>query len=354
MKSLKDRLIERIRTAGPITLAEYMASCLTDPDEGYYTTSLPIGAGGDFVTAPEVSQMFGELLGLALAQAWLDQGQPSPSLLIELGPGRGTLMADILRAASVIPGFSDAVEVCLVEASPTLRLQQAEALRPTIPSWFENLADVPEGPVFLIANEFFDALPIRQFQRKGPAWVERLIGFDGESLTLGLSPPVAPADLEHRLGDTFDGEIVETSPASLSVAQEIGRRIDQFGGAAIVVDYGDWRSKGDTFQAMSGHAYTDPLASPGKADLTAHVDFQALSEALAPAVVSKMTTQGLLLARLGIEGRATSLAKGMNDKAQDALEAAFHRLTAHDQMGTLFKAIAAYPRRGPIPPGFDQ
>ena len=350
--SLTDRLKSRIRASGPISIADYMTTCLLDPRDGYYTTRPPFGAKGDFITAPEISQMFGELLGLALAQAWVDQGRPDPFVLAELGPGRGTLMADLWRATGAVDGFREAAQVWLVEASPRLREIQKETLTGVEVRWATGLGELPIAPLFLIANEFFDALPIRQFVRQDSGWRERVIGLKDDALSFGLSPTAPVPELDHR-ADAKAGAIVETCAPGQAIAAQIGARITENGGAAILIDYGDWRSLGDTFQAMSGHAYTDPLAAPGQADLTAHVDFEALSKALAPAKVSAMTPQGVLLARLGIVDRAKALAKGQDDASLDAHEAAFHRLTSADQMGTLFKAVAAYPDGAPAPPGFD-
>ncbi|WP_460273952.1 class I SAM-dependent methyltransferase [Celeribacter sp. ULVN23_4] len=354
MTALKDSLIRRITQTGPISLAAYMADCLLHPEHGYYTTRDPFGSAGDFTTAPEISQMFGELLGLSLAQSWLDQGAPSPFTLAEIGPGRGTLMADILRATRGVPGMHAAMRVHLVEASPTLRAAQKDTLSGYEITWCDQISDLPDAPLWLIANEFFDALPIRQFTRKGDTWAETQIGLMNGSLALGLSAPAPLADLAHRLADTKDGEIVEICPAAPSIMEEIARRVAK-GGAAIVVDYGDWRSLGDTFQALEAHQSVDPLARPGQADLTAHVDFEALAQAAtqAGATASRMIPQGELLARLGIASRAEALAHKLTGADLDTHMAAFERLTSPQEMGTLFKAMAFAPTPDLLPPGFD-
>jgi SAM-dependent MidA family methyltransferase len=349
--TLARELAARIRATGPLTLAEYMAECLLHPHYGYYTTRDPLGRSGDFITAPEISQMFGELLGLCLAQAWIDQGQPPSFRLVELGPGRGTLMADALRATARVPGFHDALDLHLVEASPLLRARQVETL-PRPLSHHDTLSTVPEGPLFLIANEFFDALPIRQFQRSGDAWRERVLGLAGDTLTLGLADPARPPALADRLEDTRDGDIVELCPTALPIAADIGQRIAARGGAALIIDYGDWRSLGDTLQALRGHARVSPFEDPGSADLTAHVDFEALAQAVRPAKVTRLTPQGLFLERLGITRRAQILAGSLADEALDAHVAAHRRLTHPDEMGTLFKAIAIVGSDSPLPPGF--
>lgn len=351
MTALADLLAARIAASGPITLADYMADCLLHPQHGYYATRDPFGAGGDFTTAPEISQMFGELLGLSLAQAWLDQGAPTFTLA-ELGPGRGTLMADVLRATRGVPGFHAAARVHLVEASATLRGVQRRTLGDHAVTWAESAQDLPhDAPLFLLANEFFDALPIRQFTRQGQGWAETVVGLRDGRLTLGRSTPAPLAALAHRLTDTRDGDVVELCPAAVPIVAEIGQRIAQNGGAAIIVDYGDWRSLGDTFQALKDHRYTDPLANPGEADLTAHVDFAALAAAAAPARASRMVTQGALLDRLGIQARSARLAQGLTGAALTSHLKATRRLTDPAEMGSLFKALALY--RDSPPAGFD-
>lgn len=337
--TLRDILEARIAAGGPMTLAEYMAECLLHPTLGYYTTRDPFGAAGDFTTAPEISQMFGELLGLSLAQTWLDQGAPAGIVLAELGPGRGTLMADLLRATKGVPGFHAALRICLVEASPVLRARQKAALGDYAGTWFDDVAALPEGPLYLIANEFFDALPIRQFQRDGAGWRERMIG---SGLRLGLSPVMQVAGLPQ-------GEVVEVCPAAPAIMAEVAGRIARHGGAALIVDYGDWGSRGDTFQALKGNAFADPFAEPGQADLTAHVDFAALAQGLP--VSHAFTTQGQYLRALGIEARAERLAARLHGEALQSHLAATRRLTDDAEMGTLFKLLALYPQTCPPPAG---
>ena len=310
MTALADILIRRIAAAGPITLADYMAECLLHPQHGYYTTRDPLGAGGDFTTAPEISQMFGELIGLCLAQAWMDQGAPSAIALAELGPGRGTLMADLWRATAAVPGFHAAARVHLVEASPTLRAQQAQRVPQA--TWHDTLETLPDDrALFLVANEFFDALPIRQFRRAGARWRETVVGLRDGALTLGQSDPVDLPGWAGPLADTPDGGVVELCPAARPVMQAISARISAHGGAALIIDYGDWGSRGDTFQALRGHAFADPLAEPGQADLTAHVDFRALALAT-DGLTGGAVTQGALLNALGIQQRAQTRARGLS------------------------------------------
>ena len=352
MTGLTEILERQIRETGPITIAEYMTLCLQHPTLGYYAIRDPFGVSGDFTTAPEISQMFGELLGIALAQSWLDRGAHTPFNLVELGPGRGTLMADMLRAADKVPGFADGAELHLVETSPVLRkLQRQTIARPV--NHHDQFADIPAGPIFLVANEFFDALPIRQFIRDGTGWRERVIGLDSGKLSFGLSDMPHPDFLSHRLKDARNGELVEFSPAAATIATEIGQRTCRDGGAAFVVDYGDWRSQGDTFQALRHHSFADVLASQGAADLTAHVDFEAIALAASPAQVSKLTPQGVFLERLGITERATALAKGLSGAALENHVAAHRRLTHPSEMGTLFKVMAIFAPDTPMPPGLD-
>lgn len=399
---LVDILTRRIRADGPISVADYMAECLLHPLHGYYATRDPFGQAGDFTTAPEISQMFGEVIGLALAQSWLDQGAPAPFTLAEPGPGRGTLMADILRATARVPGFHAAARPHLIEASATLCDIQAQTLAPftakcAAPVWHDTVDTLPDDqPLFLIANEFFDALPIRQFIRADQGgWHERVIGLSTPdtasvpALSFGLTPPAPRPDLTHRLQDTRPGDLVELCPALPGIVAAIAARISRHGGAALIIDYGDNVSLGDTLQALRNHAPDDPLAHPGWADLTAHVDFDAIRRAAtaAPApnsaakrpppaagesskpaaaptppaggahfepriLVTPLTPQGVLLERLGITARARALAQNLSGAALDSHIRAHRRLTHPEEMGNLFKAVALTPRAAPQPPGF--
>ena len=353
MTPLAARLAARIAAAGPMSVADYMAACLMDPTHGYYTTREPFGRAGDFVTAPEISQMFGELVGLALAQAWLDQGAPAPFVLAELGPGRGTLMADLLRATRTVPGFHAAARLCLVEGSGRLRAVQAERLGPAGPLWCDGVEGLPEGPLFVIANEFLDALPIRQFLRAPAGWAERMVGLRGGRLAFGLAPAAPLAALAPRLADTRPGDVVETCAPAAAVVSHIADRIARHGGAALILDYGGGPSLGDTLQALYRGAPDDPLAHPGEADLTAHVDFAPLADAAraAGAAVAGPVPQGAWLRRLGIDARAARLARNLAGPALEAHLAGHRRLTSPAEMGTLFKLLAVHPRTAPPPPG---
>lgn len=351
MTALGDLLIARIARTGPISLADYMADCLMHPRHGYYATRDPFGAKGDFTTAPEISQMFGELIGLSLAQAWIGQGQPDAITLAELGPGRGTLMADALRATQGVPGFHDALSVHLVETSPALRAAQAERIPQA--TWHDSVTTLPDAPLFVIANEFFDALPIRQFVRDGDGWREKMVSVSEETLGFGLSDAAPVAHLEDRLADTQDGNLVETCPQLPCVTVAISTRIEQFGGCAVIIDYGDWLSLGDTLQALKAQEYVDPLATPGEADLTAHVDFAAIAANASPAKFSRLTTQGVFLERLGITQRAQALARKLKGDALTSHIAAHRRLTHPAEMGELFKVISIYPSTATPPPGLE-
>ena len=353
MTALKQLLLARVARTGPMSVADYMAECLLHPEHGYYATRDPLGAKGDFITAPEISQMFGEVLGLWLAQVWMDQGAPKRFVLAELGPGRGTLMADALRATWGVPGFHTALELHLVEASATLRAAQAAMLEAFEPQFHDSIADLPDGPLYLIANEFFDALPIRQFQKgKGGDWHERMIGADGDRLIWGLSPAAPVGALAERT-DVTEGQIVETCAPTEAIAGEIGRRIAEHGGAAMIVDYGDWTSFGDTLQALQAHAPVDALATPGEADLTAHVAFGPLARAAAPARASALTPQGVVLERLGITTRAQALARNLGGAELESHVAAHRRLTHPSEMGHLFRMLALTPEGSSLPPALD-
>jgi NADH dehydrogenase [ubiquinone] 1 alpha subcomplex assembly factor 7 len=350
MTELGRLIAARIAATGPITLAEYMADCLLHPDYGYYTTRNPFGAAGDFTTAPEISQMFGELLGLALAQAWLDQGAPARFTLAEFGPGRGTLMADVLRATRGVPGFHAGASLVLLEASPALRAAQSARLAPHVIRHIDTPDALPDQPLFLLANEFFDALPIHQFQFDGATWRERLVGLHKGALAFGLSDPIHRPFDSPAFQDPQPGGVVEVCTAAAPFIQAIRTRITTWGGAALIVDYGDWRSAGDTFQAIQSHAFADPLAAPGMADLTAHVDFEALAAQCA--LPHGFAEQGAFLLRLGSEARAARLAHSLTGAALETHLAAHRRLTHPQEMGSLFKVLGLSSPRAPLLPGF--
>lgn len=362
MTPLGRLLARRIRQAGPLTVAQYMAEALGHPRHGYYMTRDPFGAAGDFTTAPEISQMFGELIGLWCVEVWHAMGSPPSIRLAELGPGRGTLMADALRAARLRPGFRAAAAVHLVETSPALRARQAETLRRAEPElepiWHDSLTTVPAGPLLLVANELFDALPIHQFQRTDQGWRERVVTLDAreEHLAFALAPAgPALALLAPTQRAAPAGAIAEVSPPSLTLAAAIADRVAAGGGAALIVDYGPAASApGDSLQAVHNHRPVDPLAAPGEADITAHVDFAALARAAreAGAAVHGPVPQGRFLSSLGLETRADALLRQASGDQAQSIRAAVRRLLGADEMGTLFKALVITTPSLPVPPGF--
>jgi SAM-dependent MidA family methyltransferase len=350
-----------ITAAGPMPVADYMRLCLTDPRHGYYMSRDPFGSGGDFISAPEISQMFGELIGLWMAAVWRQMGAPENVRVAELGPGRGTLMSDALRAARVVEGFRAAIVLHLVEISPALQdLQKRRFEALDVPAyWHGAFEDIPAGPIIVIANEFVDALPVHQAVKQADGWRERVveIGADG-NLCFGLAREPLPhfdTGLPRVLRQSPEGSIFEWR--SDRFALELGRRV-RTEGAALILDYGHMRcGLGETLQAVAGHAYTDPLRAPGEADLTAHVDFEALAQS-AESIGGQIhgpILQRELLYRLGIENRAAALKAGAGrDKALE-IDMALSRLTASGAqgMGELFKALAiADPKLGPLP-GFE-
>ena len=356
---LKQRLQQRIRLHGPITVADYMATCLGDAEHGYYTRQEPFGADGDFITAPEVSQMFGELIGAFLLQAYERMGSPDAFNLVELGPGRGTLMVDILRVARLRPAFMRAVSVTLVEMSPRLREKQKTALENAgvEPVFADTFQDIEKRPTLLVANEFFDALPIHQFTRTAEGWLERVIGLDeaGE-LAFGIGNGRLPDDAVPPAARSAElGSILETQPAANAIAEDIGAFIADQGGTALAIDYGYLKSAaGDTLQALYRHAFDDVLARPGQADLTAHVNFEALAAAASRggAVTFPVLEQGEFLLRMGLLERAGALGAGKTPDQQETIRDQVERLAAPDQMGQLFKVLAISNSGSPLAP-FD-
>jgi SAM-dependent MidA family methyltransferase len=353
---LHAELSRLIALEGPITVARFMALCLGDPRHGYYMTRDPFGAGGDFTTAPEISQMFGELVGLWCADAWQRMGAPGRVLLVELGPGRGTLMSDALRAARVVPGFRQAAEVHLVETSPVLRDRQRATLADcgVAIAWHGAIEELPEGPLLVVANEFFDALPVRQLVARAGRWHERLVGLDADNrLAFGLAPE--PYSSPAPAGP--DGSIVEIHELGTRIAATLAGRIAAEGGAMLAIDYGyAGPATGDTLQALKRHAFVDVLSDPGDADLTVHVDFQALARAArsAGAVVDGPVDQASFLRALGIEARAQALSRRASDGGE-AQRLALARLTDESPtgMGRLFKVIAFTQSGMAQPAGFD-
>lgn len=363
MSWLEAELRRRIERDGPIPVAEFMSLALGHPEHGYYIKQDPFGAAGDFITAPEISQCFGELIGIWAVAVWEQAGAPSPVTMIELGPGRGTLMADALRAAGQRPAFLRTLQLHLVETSPVLRKAQEKSFSGSglvkAPDWHETLDTVPDGPAIIIANEFFDALPIRQIVCTSAGWRERHVGLaDGELRFLADAgtpdmTPLVPARLR---GAARAGDIFEFCPAAHAAMDEMARRIAADGIAALFFDYGHARSAlGDTFQAVYHHEPVDVLHTPGDVDLTAHVDFEALAASAARlAQVHGPITQGDFLRRLGIEYRRDALMKKASPEQAELVRSGVHRLTAQDEMGTLVKVLAVTPNGTAIPPAFEE
>jgi NADH dehydrogenase [ubiquinone] 1 alpha subcomplex assembly factor 7 len=354
MTPLEAEIRHIIAIDGPISVDRYMELCLSHPQHGYYVTRDPLGAAGDFVTAPEVSQMFGELIGAWAATVWRQMGSPARVHLLELGPGRGTLMADVLRAAQALPEFHAGVSVHMVEVSPVLRALQEKTLgnagAPV--AWHRDIEEVPEGPTIAVANEFVDALPISQFIKDRDGWHLRVIGLADDKLAFVAvrDPTLSQAETDA----TPIGSVLERRydrPVSL-----LARRIARQGGAALIIDYGHTETDfGDTLQAVKDHKFADPLVDPGEADLTAQVDFAAVAiwAQREGAAMQGPIPQGEFLRRLGIEQRAARLKANATLQQAADIDAALTRLTAPDQMGELFKVLAiADPKLGRLP-GFD-
>jgi NADH dehydrogenase [ubiquinone] 1 alpha subcomplex assembly factor 7 len=352
---LAARLKTRIAREGPISVADYMEACLTDPEAGYYVTRHPIGAQGDFITAPEISQIFGELLGLWVVAVWQSMGMPQSVTVAELGPGRGTLMADALRTWRSVPHFQEATTVALVERSPALRDMQQDALRaaPVPVQWFDRLEDVPHGPLIILANEFLDALPIRQFVLRQGAWYERCITVtrdgafaftDGDRVRTDKLPV-----------DAKDDAILEVRPSIEPLMDVLADRAEEAAIACLFIDYGHEETGfGDTLQAVRGHHYTNPLRMPGEADLTAHVDFAAI-RASAKARGLKVhgpLPQGEFLLKLGLETRRDYLLAHATPGQRDSILSGAARLSEPHQMGTLFQALTVTINGLAPPPPF--
>ncbi len=348
--SLRDRLSALIAASGPISVAQYMTACLHDPDFGYYATRPAIGENGDFITAPMISQMFGELIGVWAAASWELMGQPDELRLIEMGPGDGTLMGDILKTVRHAQGFLDAADVWLVETSPPLRALQAKALGDRV-RWAASLAEVPAGaPMILIANELLDCLPARQFVRTAIGWAEQVVGLDADGeLAFGLASMPAGG----LLPDAQPGQVFEQSAAQAALGSELGARIATDGGAALLIDYGRAEPGfGDTLQALRRHEKVDPLADPGYADLTIHADFPAVMDAArAEGAQTAILTQGQFLARMGIGQRAEALVSAAPGRT-GRIGRQLTRLIAADEMGELFKVCAIHSDDW-TPPAFE-
>ncbi|MER8747834.1 class I SAM-dependent methyltransferase [Mesorhizobium sp. M1050] len=356
MTRLKTRIVDLIEALGPLPINEYMALCLFDPQDGYYMTREPFGAAGDFITAPEISQMFGELVAVWVYQAWLASGRPLPATIAEIGPGRGTLMKDMLRTLSRLdPELANGATFAMIETSPRLTEVQQRTLgvTPFAVRWHETIETLPRQPLFIVGNELFDAVPVRQFVRAGAGWRERMIGLDDTNELRffagagSVDPTLLPADAD----GAPQGAIVEVAPARTALMAAIAERISRHGGAGLFLDYGHLQpGVGDTLQALRGHNREDVLANPGEADLTTHVDFAALAAAVrAHGLDAHLSTQGDFLLGMGILERAGRLGADADQATRDNITEAVERLAAPQNMGALFKVLSVLPRGVAVP-----
>lgn len=342
------RIRALIETDGPLSVFDFMGLCLTDPEHGYYMRAEPFGADGDFITAPEVSQFFGELVGAWVVAAHAALGSPRPFHLVELGPGRGTLMADMLRVAALRPAFREAASLHLVETSRRLREIQRATLGDAVPAalWHDRIADLPEdAPLLVVANEFFDALPIRQYVKTAQGWRERAVGLDeqGALRFVAGTGSLDAAELPAGLAGAAEGAILETQPLANALMEELGARIARQGGVLLAIDYGYARTApGDTLQALRAHRPVEVLAEPGRADLTAHVNFEALARAARAGGLRPraLMTQGSFLLGLGLLERAGQIGAGRSPQEQERIRGEVERLAAPQEMGELFKVLA--------------
>jgi SAM-dependent MidA family methyltransferase len=350
---LAERIASLIEASGPIGVADYMALCLFDAADGYYSTREPFGAGGDFTTAPEISQMFGELVGVWIYQAWQSAGAPSPVTIAEIGPGRGTLMKDVLRTLGKLdPLLVRNAGFALVETSPRLTGIQKRTLESvaTEISWHVSVEALAPAPLILVGNELFDALPIRQYVKTASGWRERVIGLDRDRRLTFMAGPGAPDEalLPPEAAGAAAGAIVELAPVRTALMEAVATRLAGYGGAALFIDYGYLEPGiGDTLQAMRRHEYDHVLANPGEADLTAHVDFSALASVTrAQGLTTSLSTQGDFLLRMGLLERAGALGADGDAALQKRLTGEVERLAGPDAMGELFKVLeVAAPQR---------
>jgi len=367
MSKTAEKIRGLIQAEGAMPLDAYMALALNDPDCGYYRTRNPLGRQGDFITAPEISQVFGELIGLWAVDFWQNSGQAELIHFVELGPGRGTLTRDALRAAQLVPKFCQAVKIEFVETSPILRRQQAATMAEGANiTWHADINSLPKAPCIIIANEFFDALPIKQFVKTAKGWQERKVDWQNDKFVYVTNASLCDIDKTLNIDAYADsygavqiGDVIEYNPTGQAIMAQCARHICAYGGAGLVIDYGYSKpTAGDSLQAVKQHKPIDPLATPGEADVTAHVNFAALQTVAekAGAKTYGPIAQGQFLQQLGIEARFATLKQaqqkaGNADKVA-ALTAAQHRLTAPEQMGELFKALAITPPKAPTPAGF--
>ncbi len=359
---LAARIRQRMRDEGGITVADYMTLCLTDPEWGYYTTRQPLGPEGDFITAPEASQIFGELIGAWIAAGWQAMGAPAPFAVVELGPGRGLLMQDALRAMRAMPGLTGAMEIHLVEASPRLRKEQKQRLKPAgVPlAWHDGIDTLPPLPAFIVANEFLDALPVHHYERTGEGWRERRITLDAGGMPCFRADGslLPPEDVPAWARDLPEASIIELSPEREALATALARHVADHGGALLLIDYGHTTpAPGETLQAVHRHRRVSPFFRPGESDLTAHVDFAAIARAISETegmAVYGPVPQGAFLQALGLEMRLEALCRRASARQRIILRRGARRIAADEAMGRLFKVLAAVPATAPVPAPFTR
>ncbi|MAI63042.1 MAG: hypothetical protein CBB87_11295 [Micavibrio sp. TMED27] len=348
---LIDILRDKISKNGPINVGAFMDLCLSHPEHGYYMKKDPFGARGDFVTAPEVSQIFGEMLGAWVADIWHQLGSPEAFTLLECGPGRGTLMADILRATRGVEGFHSALDLRLMEISPVLKSMQEEKLSLYEPQWIEGIDEIPQGQALIvIGNEFLDALPFRSYQKTRSGWAERCVDVkDSELVFTLLDEETAPNCIPFHLRDVKVGSVFEYSEVRNEFFRNLSRILADQGGAGLFIDYGHEKTAvGDTFQAIKDNSYSSVLNDIGDADLTSHVDFEMLvHNAIREVRVHGPVTQGDFLKNLGIEIRAQMLIRHGGEKHEAQIKKDLHRLVASSEMGALFKVICMCGKNEP-------
>jgi SAM-dependent MidA family methyltransferase len=357
LSRLREKIVRLIEANGPLPVADYMALCLFDPDDGYYMTREPFGAAGDFTTAPEISQMFGELIGVWVLSAWQAIGHPVPVTLAEIGPGRGTLMKDMLRSLEKLdPFFARKATIAMVETSPRLAAVQQATLADAAARivWHSTIAELPEQPLIIVGNELFDAVPIRQFVKTRGQWLERAVGLDVAGALRFAATPGAPdpASLPPDAAGAADGAIVEIAPARTALMEAIAARIASQGGAGLFIDYGHLQSGiGNTLQAVRAHQPAGVLDAPGEADLTAHVDFAALAaSARSHGLDAHLATQAEFLLGMGFLERAGRLGADADATTRQRLQSEVDRLAGPEAMGQLFKALALAPPGVRLPP----
>jgi NADH dehydrogenase [ubiquinone] 1 alpha subcomplex assembly factor 7 len=321
-----------------------MQLALQHPEYGYYRVRQPLGREGDFVTAPEISQMFGEMIGVWCAETWRSMGTPDPFSLVELGPGRGTMMRDLFRATENVGGFHQAKQLCLIDSDKALRAEQRDKLGEEFPRYVENIGKLPPMPAIIVANEFFDALPVRQFEKGFRGWCERKVTVKNDELTTILDP-LSNDDINlipESMRNMLPGTVYEFSPQAQEMMSDLARCLGTHKGALLIIDYGYVAPSGKaTVQAVSDHAFADLFERPGEVDLTAHVNFTALAQIALDAglMVSPVIGQGEFLKNMGIDIRADTLKRRATLPQAAEIDVSLSRLTDPEKMGTLFKVI---------------